>query len=237
MAGGRRIHILAGPNGAGKTTLARELLPNEAACPAFINADLIAAGLSPFDPAKVAVRAGRIMLELIKDHLRRGESFAIETTLSDKAYARAIPTWRSAGYFVALHFLSLPSADAAVARVASRVQQGGHAIPEDVIRRRFAAGITNFHHVYKPLVDSWTLYDSSRPQPLVLAHGTLMTPPTPAPTEEIDLTNPEIAGPLAALRRARLRAEELAARTGTKLVEVVDGEVVFVDPPGTAGRR
>ena len=166
-----RIYMLAGPNGAGKTTFARELLPNEAACPAFINADLIAAGLSPFDPAKAALRAGRIMLDLIKDHVRRGESFALETTLSDKSYARAIPHWHAAGYFVALHFLSLPSADTAVARVAARVQQGGHAIPDDVIRRRYASGLTNFHDVYKSLVDSWTLYDSSQTQPLVLDHG------------------------------------------------------------------
>lgn len=111
------------------------------------------------------------MLDLIKDHVRRGESFALETTLSDKACARAIPHWRAAGYFVALHFLSLPSADAAVARVAARVQRGGHAIPDGVIRRRFASGLTNFHDVYKSLVDSWTLYDSSQTQPLKLAHG------------------------------------------------------------------
>jgi len=96
----QKIIILAGPNGAGKTTFAREFLPNEAACPTFINADLIAAGLSPFMPEAAAMRAGRIMLEQIAAHVRRGESFAFETTLAGRAYARRIPEWRALGYRV-----------------------------------------------------------------------------------------------------------------------------------------
>jgi len=94
----KRIIILAGPNGAGKTTFAREFLPDEADCPAFVNADLIAAGLSPFNPEIVAMRAGRIMLELIDEHVSRGQSFAFETTLAGKTYARHIPRWQAAGY-------------------------------------------------------------------------------------------------------------------------------------------
>ena len=147
------IIIIAGPNGAGKTTFAREFLPREANCLTFINADLIARGLSPFRPEEAAVRAARLMLEMIADCVRRGESFAIETTLSGRTYARMIPEWKQAGYQVALFFLQLPSEDLAVARVADRVSQGGHDIPEPVIRRRFHAGVANFHALYKPLVD------------------------------------------------------------------------------------
>jgi predicted ABC-type ATPase len=164
----RRIIIIAGPNGAGKTTFAREFLPQEAHCPDFINADLIAAGLSPFNPEAAALRAGRLMLEEIATRVARGTGFAFETTLSGVAYARQIPVWRRQGYFVKLVFLSLPSADMAVARVAGRVAQGGHHIPEPVIRRRFEAGLRNFHHRYKPIVNAWMLYDNSGDLPLLI---------------------------------------------------------------------
>ena len=164
----RRIIIIAGPNGAGKTTFAREFLPNEAHCPDFINADLIAAGLSPFNPEAAALRAGRLMLEEIASRVERGMGFAFETTLSGVAYARQIPAWRRQGYFVKLVFLSLPSADMAVARVAGRVTQGGHHIPEAVIRRRFEAGLRHFHDRYKHIVNAWTLYDNSDDTPLLL---------------------------------------------------------------------
>jgi predicted ABC-type ATPase len=165
---GKRVLVLAGPNGAGKTTFAREFLVAEAECPAFLNADLIAAGLSPFNPDSAAMRAGRLMLQLIADHARRGESFAFETTLSDRGYARAIPKWRANGYAVSLWFRSLPSAEMAIARVARRVQQGGHAIPEDVVRRRFEAGRANLERIYKAAVDDWVIYDNSGPVPVLL---------------------------------------------------------------------
>ncbi|HKP81062.1 MAG TPA: AAA family ATPase [Pyrinomonadaceae bacterium] len=126
MAKQRRIIIVAGPNGAGKTTFAREYLIKEAHCPDFVNVDLIAAGLSPFDPSRAAIQAGRIMLAEIQRRIRKGESFAFETTLSGHMYARLIPEWRSADYEVRLIFLSLPNPDMAVARVAARVAQGGH---------------------------------------------------------------------------------------------------------------
>jgi predicted ABC-type ATPase len=166
-----KIIIIAGPNGAGKTTFAREFLPNEAACPTFVNADLIAAGLSPFAPEAAAVRAGRIMLEQIAEHVRRRQSFAFETTLSGMAYARHIPEWRGLGYRVELFFLTLPNPEDAIKRVAMRVRQGGHNILETVIRRRFASGTDHFQHIYKPLVDEWTLYDNSGTEPLVLDWG------------------------------------------------------------------
>lgn len=167
----KRILILAGPNGAGKTTFAREFLPDEAQCPTFVNADLIAAGLSPFRPELAAMRAGRLMLELIGDLVARGESFAFETTLADRGYVRRIAEWQSAGYHVTILFLSLPSADAALRRVRWRVAQGGHAIPDEVVRRRFAAGRANFETLYKPQVDAWALYDSSEDAPVLLDWG------------------------------------------------------------------
>lgn len=156
----KRIVIIAGPNGAGKTTFAREFLPNEGDCLNFVNADLIAAGLSPFAPELAAFKAGRLMLEEIASHVKRGDSFAFETTLSGLTYARMITAWRLTGYTVELAFLSLPDAEMAIERVAIRVKQGGHNVPEDVIRRRFAHGINNFER-YKLLVDSWQLYDNS----------------------------------------------------------------------------
>jgi len=167
----KRILILAGPNGAGKTTFAREFLVREVSCPAFLNADLIAAGLSPFDPARVALRAGRLMLELIAEHVARGESFAFETTLAGRNFARAIERWRSAGYRVLLIFLSLPSADLAVQRVAQRVRQSGHSVPEEDVRRRFDRGRDLFESLYKPLVDTWMLYDSAGDAPVLIASG------------------------------------------------------------------
>jgi len=163
--------IIAGPNGAGKTTFAREFLPQEAACPTFINADLIAQGLSPFRPEAAAVRAGRIMMEMIRNCVRRGESFAIETTLSGRGYARHIPEWKKAGYSVTIFFLELPDASLAVQRVANRVAQGGHDIPEAVIRPRFSSGRRNFLHMYKPLADTWKLYNSSGEIPLLIANS------------------------------------------------------------------
>jgi predicted ABC-type ATPase len=167
----RRIVIIAGPNGAGKTTFASEYLPNEAGCPVFVNADLIAAGLSPFAPELAAVQAGRMMLAAIKGHAARGDCFAFETTLSGLGYTRMVPTWRRAGYRVKLVFLSLPDADMALARVAARVAQGGHDVPAATVRRRFVAGIAHFHRLYKPLVDSWLLYDSAEMPPRLLDEG------------------------------------------------------------------
>ena len=116
---GPKIVIIAGPNGAGKTTFARAFLPQEAQCPRFINADLIAAGLSPFAPEAESIKAGRLMLHEIAACAARGEDFAFETTLSGRVYLRHIEAWRRSGYHVSLFFLSLPTAEMAVARVSS----------------------------------------------------------------------------------------------------------------------
>ena len=133
--------------------------------------DLIAAELSAFDPGRVAIRAGRLMLEEIRRRVRAGESFAFETTLAGRNYARMIPRWRQTGYHVKLIFLGLPTAELAAARVRARVAQGGHDVQEAVVRRRFDAGVKNFETLYRGLVDDWSWYDNSGPGPRLLASG------------------------------------------------------------------
>lgn len=165
---GKKVVIIAGPNGAGKTTFASEFLPNEADCPIFVNADLIAAGLSPFQPEKVAFKAGRLMLEEINEHFQQRKNFAFETTLAGRTYARMIPGWQKAGYSVKLFFLALPSPEIAMARVAERVRQGGHDVPEKTIRRRFTSGQINFSSLYRGLVDAWALYDNAGDEPQLI---------------------------------------------------------------------
>ena len=168
MTDERKVIIIAGPNGAGKTTFAREFLPVEAACPVFVNADLIAAGLAPFAPQTAAVQAGRLMLQELARHFAVRQSFAFETTLSGRAWLHHIREWQAASYRVKLIFLQLDSVEEAIARVAQRVRQGGHDIPEATIRRRFAAGRQNFERLYAPQADAWALYNNSGPQPVLL---------------------------------------------------------------------
>lgn len=167
----KKIIIIAGPNGAGKTTFAQAFLPAEAQCPRFINADLIAAGLSPFAPETAAMKAGRLMLEEIASCACKGESFAFETTRAGLSYLRRIKQWRSQGYHVSLFFLCLPNAESAITRVAERVRQGGHDVPEAVIRRRFAVGNRNFVDAYKAVVDAWAKYDNGGERPILLEWG------------------------------------------------------------------
>ncbi|MFZ3115929.1 MAG: AAA family ATPase [Syntrophales bacterium] len=168
---GYRIIIIAGPNGVGKTTFAKEFLPNEADCPIFVNADLIAAGLAPFDPDRAAIKAGRLMLEEIFEHVRRRDSFAFETTLSGRIYAKHILAWRKQGFMVKLFFLRLASPELAIARVCQRAKAGGHNVSEETIRRRFASGLRNFEEIYKPIVDEWALYDNSSRTPILVEEG------------------------------------------------------------------
>jgi predicted ABC-type ATPase len=168
----KKVVIIAGPNGAGKTTFAREFLPAEAGLPTFINADLIASGLSPFDPDAAAIRAGRMMLEEIDRHAAAGRSFAFETTLAGHTYLRRIDRWRAAGFTVEMVFLSLRSPDEAIVRIAMRVRQGGHDVAEDVVRRRFDVGLRNFLTLYRYRVDYWQWFDNSGPSPRLLDEGT-----------------------------------------------------------------
>jgi len=155
----REVIMLGGPNGAGKTTAAASLLPDALGIREFVNADEIARGLSPFNPEGTAVAAGRLMIERIQALARAGESFAFETTCAGRGHARLL--CRAAGYRLSLVFLWLPSAEAALARVAQRVREGGHGIPDDVVVRRYAAGLRNMRRLYLPLVDAALIYDNS----------------------------------------------------------------------------
>ena len=160
--------LLAGPNGAGKTTFAKTFLPLEAHTYRFINADLIAAGLAPFNPETASFKAARLMLQEIDACTEAGESFAFETTLSGIHYLQRIEEWKKWGYTVKLWFIGLNSPEFAISRVAERVAQGGHNIPEAVIRRRFKAGLENFHDRYSKVVDSWALYDNYGIEPKLI---------------------------------------------------------------------
>jgi predicted ABC-type ATPase len=163
------LYIIAGPNGAGKTTFAREFLPNYAECKNFINADLIAQGVAPFSPEAAAFRAGRLMLEEIDLHAKRSESFGFETTLSGRSYLSLIRDLKKRGYKVHLFFLWIPTVALALRRVRARVLEGGHDVPEDVVRRRFDRSIRNFLVCYRPLGDSSMLFDNSGATPAILA--------------------------------------------------------------------
>lgn len=228
-----KIVIIAGPNGAGKTTFARAFLPQEAQVLRFINADLIAAGLSPFAPEAAALRAGRLMLDELDACTRRRESFAFETTLSGLAYLRHIGAWRRAGYHVSLFFLALPDPELAVARVAERVRQGGHHIPDDVVRRRFHAGRDNFEQRYRQAVDAWALYDNSGEEPMLIDWGE--APVSARPISQA--RDRDLPASLAALRRAAAAARETAARTGTAIVIVRDRKMVRVAGPALQPSR
>ena len=163
----KKIIIIAGPNGAGKTTFARNFLPQEAGTLNFINADLIAAGLAPFNPETISFKAARLMLDELDESTNAGESFAFETTLSGKHYLQRIQEWRKHGYIVKLWFISLSSPELAISRVAERVSQGGHHIPDDVIRRRFDAGLQNLIK-YKNAVNFWAVYDGAHNPPKLM---------------------------------------------------------------------
>jgi len=163
------VYVIARPNGAGKTTFSAEFLPDFVNCREFLNADLIAAGLSPFAPETQNLRAGRLLLTRIKELTSAKQDFGFETTLSGRSYVRLLNEMKNDGYRILLFFLWLPSADLAVARVKNRVRQGGHNVPEPVIRRRFESGIRNLFRLYRPRLDAWWLYDASRLPPKVVA--------------------------------------------------------------------
>lgn len=155
------LYIIAGCNGAGKTTASFTVLPEMLGCREFVNADEIAAGLSPFNPEGVAIQAGRLMIDRVIYLLKEGETFAFETTLATRSYVKLIQQARKRGYFVTLLFFALSTPEQAVARVAKRVSMGGHNIPTDVILRRYEAGLANLFQLYMPVCDSWALYDNS----------------------------------------------------------------------------
>jgi predicted ABC-type ATPase len=163
------VYVVAGPNGAGKSTFARLFLPEYADCREFVNADLIAAGLSPFNPEGQAIQAGRLMLERIDSLARQRIDFGFETTLAGRGWLPILQEMRSQGYRINMFFLWLPSPELAVDRVQERVRSGGHSIPEDVIRRRFARGLKNLFKVYGPVLDGCLVLDNSMLPPDLIA--------------------------------------------------------------------
>ena len=164
----KKCYIIAGPNGAGKTTFAIEFLPVEAECLNFINADLIAQGLAPFRPDKIAMEAMRIMIQHIDECVKKNESFAFETTFSGKGYVKKIKDWKKKQYEIIIYYLSLPSVEFAIERVKLRVAQGGHNVPEQDIRRRFERSLDNFEKLYKLLSNNWIVYDTSGNVPVII---------------------------------------------------------------------
>ncbi len=162
------VYIIAGPNGSGKTTFARRFLPDFVQCREFLNADLIAAGLAPFAPETQALLATQLMLEQVRKLVQKRDSFSLETTLSGRSYRQMIPQWRKTGFHVVLFFLWLPSANLAVQRVASRVKQGGHNIPEADIRRRYDRGLKNLFDLYISLVDVAHVYNAATLPPVAV---------------------------------------------------------------------
>lgn len=168
--------VITGPNGAGKSTTAPFLLKGALRVTEFVNADLIAQGLSGFQPEGAVFHAGRVMLNRIHYLAKKRIDFAFETTLASRTFARWISDLRNTGYDFHLVFLYLPNEDFAVARVAERVHMGGHNVPEETIRRRYRAGLKNFFRLYKPLADFWRFYDNSDPAgPRLIASGGRIT--------------------------------------------------------------
>ncbi|SDH28104.1 zeta toxin family protein [Mucilaginibacter sp. P25] len=165
------LYIIAGCNGSGKTTASYTVLPELLNCNEFVNADNIAAGLSPFNPESVAFEAGRIMLQRIEDLLNRGVDFAFETTLSTRSYVSLVKRAQQKGYEVTLLFFWLSSPEMAMERVAKRVSKGGHNIPADVIERRYYRGIRNLVSLYIPLCDKWVVINNINTGSLVVARG------------------------------------------------------------------
>lgn len=165
--------VIAGPNGAGKSTTAPALLKDTLEVTEFVNADVIAQGLSAFKPEMTSFQAGRIMLERIHYLAKKRVNFSFETTLASKTFAPWITELRKTGYVFHLVFLWLPSEEFAINRVAERVRMGGHNVPEDTIRRRYHAGLRNFFNLYHPLADSWVFYNNSVAKPTLIAYSDL----------------------------------------------------------------
>ena len=163
------VYVIAGSNGAGKTTFANEFLPDFVDCREFLNADLIAAGLSPFAPEKQNFRAGRLLISRIRELINERQDFGFETTLSGRAYIPMFKEMNKIGYQIILFFLWLPNADLATIRVKNRVRQGGHNVPVAVIHRRYKSGLQNFFNLYRQIADAWWFYDASQLPPEVIA--------------------------------------------------------------------
>lgn len=165
--------MIAGPNGTGKTTFATQFLPKIADCRNFINADLIAKGLSPFNVDAAAMQAGRLFLGGIQEQVRRGADFGFETTLSGKGYVNLFKDLRAKGYLIKLYFLWIPGLALALKRIADRVSMGGHDVPAEVVQRRFTKGLNNLFQTYMELADYSAIFDNSSSAPRLVFERSL----------------------------------------------------------------
>lgn len=163
------IYIIGGPNGAGKTTSAKSLLPKLLHCHEYVNADAIAAALSPFSPESVALQSGRLMLDRIHYLANQKRNFSFETTMASRSFAPFLADCKKKYYSINLIFLWLQDPHLALERVKDRVERGGHNIPPDTILRRYIRSIDNFLNIYIPLADDWVLYDNSSTEPAIIA--------------------------------------------------------------------
>ncbi|GAB1354961.1 hypothetical protein MASR1M12_37010 [Erysipelotrichia bacterium] len=165
-----QIIVIGGPNGAGKSTSAPEILQGALRVDEFVNADTIAHGLSAFRPEKAAIKAGRVMLARLQELASQKMNFAFETTLSSRSFAPWIKELKRSGYKFSILFFWLESPQLAVNRVAERVMNGGHHVPEDVVKRRYEAGLANFFRFYQPVADHWEFFDNSNAfEPVLVA--------------------------------------------------------------------
>jgi predicted ABC-type ATPase len=165
-----KVVVIAGPNGAGKSTTSSAVLRDALKVHEFVNADTIAAGLSAFSPETVALTAGRIMLDRVRELAHEGSDFAFETTLASRTFAPWLRRLQTDGYKFHLVYLWLPTVELAIARVAERVRRGGHAVPENIVRRRYDRSLDNFFNLYSRFADSWLMMDNSiRSRPPVIA--------------------------------------------------------------------
>ncbi len=165
------LYIIAGPNGAGKTTFIKRFAPRELALLDFINADEIARGLSPLAPHRALLEAGRLVLSRFRQFVEAGRDFVLETTLSGRTYRKHFEAARAAGYHIRLDFLLLPEIEDSIRRVADRVEQGGHDVPIEDLRRRFKVTVQNLFTIYRPVIDRWSICDNGQHAPVLLAYG------------------------------------------------------------------
>ena len=226
------VVVLAGPNGAGKSTSARAIVCKALGVDEFVNADILAQGLSGFEPGRAAMAAGRIMLARLRELARQRRSFAFETTLASRSFAPRIAEWIATGYRFHLVFLGLPDPGMAVARVAARVEEGGHHVPEETIRPRFEAGLRHFDRLYRRMATAWGFWDNSTESGLVPIASGEGTPagPRASPSSWRDATAIEQAQ-----RRAISEAIDRKRRLGDPAVIWREGKVVWI-PAGEIGR-
>ena len=165
----KEVYIIGGPNGAGKTTFVEQFLPKYIHVRNFVNADIIAFGLSPLDVSLMNIKAGKLMLTLIREYKNKGMPFGFETTLAGKKWGSLMKELKNSGYAIYLFFLDISSVKLSISRIKYRVKLGGHSIPEETIRRRYFRSRRNFWNLYKNKADYWYLFNNSGPAPDLVA--------------------------------------------------------------------